>query len=395
MSDVPRSLDTLARRFDAGVLDGATDGARIRLEVDGEGSWDALLSGDGLSLEPADRRARVDALLTADASTWSAIAKDLRGGMRAYRARRLSIRRNLHLGVGFLAATGDRPPEGGLVFRRVEATMGELSYLEAGVGRPVVMLHGLGATKASFLPSIEALADSHRAIALDLPGFGESVKPIGAAYDARYFARAVEAALDALELDRADVIGNSMGGRVALELALRVPARVRKVALLAPSLSWLRPRPWARYLRWVRPELGLMQPAPRPVVERIVRALVPHASDGWVAAGVDEFLRSYVTARGRAAFYAAARSIYLEEPDGPEGLWTRLPELEPPALFVWGRHDPLVPIGFSRHVERALPSAAHVELDCGHVPQLERPRQTHAALHEFFAARGPRRRRAA
>ncbi len=88
--------------------------------------------------------------------------------------------------------------------------------------------------------------------------------------------------------------------------------------------------------------------------------------------------------RGRAAFYGAARSIYLEEPHGPDGFWTRLPELRPPSLFVWGRHDGLVPIRFADHVRRALPAAEHVELDCGHVPQLERPKQTHAALLRFF-----------
>jgi pimeloyl-ACP methyl ester carboxylesterase len=54
---------------------------------------------------------------------------------------------------------------------------------------------------------------------------------------------------------------------------------------------------------------------------------------------------------------------------------------------VWGRDDRLVPIGFRRHVERALPTARHVELDCGHVPQMEAPRETHAAILEFFRSR--------
>jgi pimeloyl-ACP methyl ester carboxylesterase len=53
-------------------------------------------------------------------------------------------------------------------------------------------------------------------------------------------------------------------------------------------------------------------------------------------------------------------------------------------LFIWGRQDQLVPIGFMKHVERALPAARHLELDCGHVPQLEAPKQTHAAILRFF-----------
>jgi pimeloyl-ACP methyl ester carboxylesterase len=94
-----------------------------------------------------------------------------------------------------------------------------------------------------------------------------------------------------------------------------------------------------------------------------------------------------MTPRGRAAFYAAARNIYLDEPHGDNGFWSRLASLSPDALFVWGRRDSLVPIAFMKHVERALPSARHVELDCGHVPQVERPRETHAAIAAFLESR--------
>jgi pimeloyl-ACP methyl ester carboxylesterase len=171
---------------------------------------------------------------------------------------------------------------------------------------------------------------------------------------------------------------------VAIEAGLTQHERIGGLVLLSPALAWLRGRRWAPVVRALRPELGLIQLAPRPVVEGLVRRLIPGAADGWAAAGVDEFLRSYLTPRGRAAFYAAARNVYLDEPHGDDGLWTRLEKLSRDALFVWGRHDSLVPIGFRKHVERALPRARHVELACGHVPQLERPRETHAAMREFL-----------
>jgi pimeloyl-ACP methyl ester carboxylesterase len=157
--------------------------------------------------------------------------------------------------------------------------------------------------------------------------------------------------------------------------------------MLSPALAWLRDRRWAPVVRLLRPELGLLQMAPRPVVERVVRRLVPGGNSGWSAAGVDEFLRAYLTPRGRAAFYAAARNIYLDEPHGDDGFWNRLAGMSTDSLFVWGRRDTLVPIAFMKHVERALPSARHVELECGHVPQLERPRETHAAMRDFLASR--------
>ena len=140
-------------------------------------------------------------------------------------------------------------------------------------------------------------------------------------------------------------------------------------------------------MKAARPELGLLQLAPRPAVEAIVRRLVPGGMDGWAAIGLDEFLRAYCTPRGRAAFYAAARQIYLEEPYGENGFWTRLEELQPESLFVWGKQDKIVPIAFARHVEKALPHARHLELNCGHVPQIERPKETHQAIRQFLATR--------
>jgi pimeloyl-ACP methyl ester carboxylesterase len=386
---IHRVLRELVDRYDRSVADPGPETVRIRLLAgDGE-AWDAVI-GETARLETATDGAP-DASISADDETWRAIASDVRGGMTAYQAGRLHVRRNLHLGVGFLAATsGEAGSPRRLRFRTVQAASGPLSIVEAGQGPPVIAIHGLGATKASFLPTVAALGPSFRVIALDLPGFGESRKPLGAPYDARFFADAVLELLDALGLDRAHLIGNSLGGRVALEVGLRAPERVDRLVLLAPSMAWRRKRPWAPLLRMVRPELGAIQPTSRAAIERVVDRMIPGARDGWTAAGVDEFMRAYLTPRGRAAFYAAARQIYLEEPEGEDGFWPRLKTLSRPALFVWGRRDSLVPIGFARHVTDALPTAEHLELDCGHVPQLERPRATHAAAERFLSR--PRRR---
>jgi pimeloyl-ACP methyl ester carboxylesterase len=380
----PAALDTLVGRYDPDVLPLERDKVRIRLVVGGDGAHDAVLADGTARLEDAGGHA--DATLTADARTWERIAADVRGGMEAFRQRKLTVRQDLHLGVGFLAATSGMKEAGRLRFRTVSTADHRISLLEAGTGAAVVAIHGLGATKASFLATVAALAPRFRVIAIDLPGFGDSDKPVGAPYDARYFATAVVQLLDALELDRAHVIGNSLGGRAALEVGLRAPERVGRLALLAPSMAWRRKRPWAPALRLVRPELGVLPHAPRAVVERVLDRFMPEARTGWAAAGVDEFLRSFLTPRGRAAFYAAARQIYLEEPEGEDGFWPRLRSLSVPALFVWGRRDGLVPLAFARHVSEAVPAAEHLELDCGHVPQMERPRETHAAIERFFAA---------
>jgi pimeloyl-ACP methyl ester carboxylesterase len=381
----PAGIVALADRFDPDAIDIPGGRARIRLEVADETAWDAVVDYGGLVLERAAPDVEADALLQADAATWREVATDVRAGMAAFGRGRLRIRRSLHLGVGFLAATNGATGPGRLRFETLDTRRaGRISIFSAGLGDTVLCVHGLGGTKASFLPTVAALADTHRVVALDLPGFGESDKPIGAPYDAAWFARAAFETLDALGVDRAHLIGNSMGGRVAIEAGLIDRERVRGLVLLSPALAWLRERRWAPVVRALRPELGLIQMAPRSVVEGVVRRLIPGAADGWAAAGVDEFLRAYLTPRGRAAFYAAARNIYLDEPHGADGFWNRLAELSPDSLFIWGRHDRLVPIGFRKYVERTLPRARHVELDCGHVPQLERPRETHAAIRDFL-----------
>ncbi len=379
----PAALATLLERYDAAVIELPQGRARIRIAIGGEDDWDVLLlDGADPRAEPAGDRPP-DALLRADPATWKRIARDLRGGMAAWSSRRLTIRHNLHLGVGFLAATSGNDAPGRLRFGRVRTERhGALSTVEAGEGPPLVLLHGLGGTKLSFLPTIAALAERHRMIAVDLPGFGDSDKPLGS-YDAPFIARPIIALLDELELDRTHVLGHSLGGRIALEVALQAPERVDRLILMTPALAWLRQPPWAPYLRFARPELGFLQPAPRPLVEAVVRRLIPGArGDGWSAVAADEFLRSYLNGRGRHAFYATARNIALEP---AEAFWARLRELSPQAMFVWGRHDPLVPIGFMRHVEEALPAARHVELQCGHIPQIEAPGPLHRAIGAFLA----------
>jgi pimeloyl-ACP methyl ester carboxylesterase len=380
------AIGVLAERFDPDVIDLRRGRARVRLEAGPGTRRDAIIAGRRMRLRDADESAEPDAVLSADPATWARIAADFRGGMEAFRAGRLRIRGSMHAGVGFLAATSGSDEPGRLEFETLRTRgFGGISVLSAGTGPETILcVHGLGGTKASFLPTVNALAEDYRVVAMDLPGFGESDKPIGASYDAAWFARSVFATMDALGIEAAHVAGNSMGGRVAIEAGLTDRGRIGGLVLLSPALAWLRPRRWAPVLKALRPELGLIQPAPRPIVEAMVRRLVPSGNGGWTAAGVDEFLRSYLTRSGRAAFYAAARNIYLDEPHGDDGFWTRLKSLETDSLFVWGRHDMLVPIGFMRHVEQALPRAKHVELNCGHVPQVERPRETHAAIRRFL-----------
>jgi pimeloyl-ACP methyl ester carboxylesterase len=374
---ISKSVKTLARRYDPSASDPPLQ-ARVRLQA-GKEAHDVILDPDGASVVKANGT-EPDALLSGSPEAWRAAANG-RGGLTALGPGGLRMRRNLHVGAGFLAATAATRGAGRLRLQTVDTPHGAIATAQAGTGPALLALHGLGGTKASFLPTLALMSGTHRVIAADLPGFGDSDKPLRAAYDAAYFAEAMAGLLDALEIDRAHVVGNSMGGRIALEMGLTQPERVGKLVLLSPAMAWLRPRRYKPLVRFLRPELSMLPMPP----ERLVRRMVPAGDSGWAAAGIDEFWRSFSTARGRLAFSAVARNIYLDEPHGKTGLWTRIGKLQHDALFVWGRHDTLVPIAFMKHVERSFPAARHLELDCGHVPQVECPVETHDGIRDFLA----------
>jgi pimeloyl-ACP methyl ester carboxylesterase len=266
----------------------------------------------------------------------------------------------------------------------------DTAYLDAGPadGPVVVLLHGLGGTNASMLPLMWELASDHRVFAPDLPGFGGSAKP-HARYDAAWFVEWLTSFLDELEIERAVLVGNSMGGRVALEAGLRAPERVDALVLLSAAAAFRRLRTWVPLVRLLRPELGWSPiPLPHAMVVETIRAMFSDPDrmpKEWLEAAADEFLRVFSTRDGRFAFLSCLRQIYLDEAYGERGFWDRLPSLQPPALFVWGDRDRLVPAAFARYVARALPEAGAVVLeDCGHVPQFEHPEEVAAMTRGFL-----------
>ena len=210
-----------------------------------------------------------------------------------------------------------------------------------------------------------------------MPGFGQSSKPATASYSPTWLAETVRETLDALGIERAHVAGNSLGGRVAIELALRHPERVGGLALLSPAVAFVG-RSYPALVRLVRPEVALLpHQFTRGMIERRFHELF--ADPGGVnpslaAMVVDEFRRTYASPGARVAFFAALRQIYLDAPFGPKGFYTRLAGLAAPSLFVWGTHDEVIRPSMRHHVEQWLPSAEQVLLeDAGHIPQVERP----------------------
>ena len=312
-------------------------------------------------------------------------------GIQAYLDGRLQVRGNLAL-VMKLQSLFEDPELGSRSFRTgyTRAAGIRTFYLEAGEGTPLILLHGLGATSASMLPAFWDLAKDHRVIAPDLPGFGESGKPVRA-YNASFFGRWLLDLLDVLDVGKAHLVGNSMGGRIAIEAALQAPERVDRLVLLAPSLAFIKGRQFAPLVKLFRSELALLPLfVSRKRLTMFVRSMFSKPSrlpDSWYDSAVDEFLRTFSSPRGRTALFSAGREIYLESPYGEHGFWDRLAQLERPALFIWGAKDILVPVGFAKHVQKALPnSKSMIFNDCGHIPQFELPDRTNAAIRSFLGS---------
>src|SRR3954447_24043181 len=365
--------------------------ASYRIELDDLGlSWAVDLDENGCEVTASPEK-DPDVVIGTDAATWLELREGRLSGLDAFRSRRLWARGNLDLAVAFegdFKLPNGRPP---LVrIHEVRAGKAKISTLTAGKGaQTVILIHGLGSNKTSFFETVSALTPEYTVHAIDLPGFGSSSKPLRAPYDAAWFARSVCRFMDAQGIAQAHLVGNSLGGRVAIEVGLREPDRVRSLSLLCPSMAWRRRRHFVPVVKLLRPELAAI---PHSFGDVLVRQqfwsmfsrperIHPSAAD----VAVEEFLRTYRSVNARVAFHASARHIYLEEPNGPRGFSPRLRDLEPPSMFVWGDEDPLVPLAFARYVRDSMPSARQVVLEgCGHVPQVEHPVDANALVHDFI-----------
>jgi pimeloyl-ACP methyl ester carboxylesterase len=353
-------------------------------------TWEVRCTSQAARVRKGATRREPDVILSTDAETWLRLREGRFSGVDAFQQRLLSVRGNVDYAIGFegmFRLAGGRPPL--LQIHDVPVGRHRISTMTMGEGPDVLLLHGLGGTRASLLETAAALSRRYRVHAPDLPGFGSSGKPALGGYNAPWFAESMIGLMDELGIERAHLVGNSMGGRVAIERGLLHPERVGALGLLCPAVAWIR-RGFHPIVRLLRPELGLLP-------HSIRRSLV--ASQFWSifhnrdvidpAIGdlmVDEFRRIYHSAGARYAFLASARNIYLEAPYGRHGFYPRLTDLEPPALFIWGSHDPIIPAGFRGHVDKWLPSAEQVTLEaCGHVPQVERPDEVNHLLTRFFA----------
>jgi pimeloyl-ACP methyl ester carboxylesterase len=248
--------------------------------------------------------------------------------------------------------------------------MTSLAYSRTGTGAPLVLLHGIGLTRASWQPVIPALAERFDVIAVDLPGFGDSApfppeaEPLPSA-----LAAAVAALLDDLGVDRPHVAGNSLGGWVALELAALRPAA--SVTLLSPAGLWRRDTPQycrvsLRATRWLaRHGGGLLS---RLVKYRLVRAVVFGQTHGRPGRLTPQYARAAIYAMGTSpGFDATLRATLARR-------YRATVPLGAPVTVAFGSRDLILLPGQSRQLGE-LPPGTHTGTlpACGHIPMADNP----------------------
>lgn len=388
---VRTSLLELVERFrphEAAGLD-----VRWSIEVVGHRPYTIHIRGDHCMVS-VGRHDRIDATLRTDAETWLELVSGRVDGLAAFVRGRLRVEGDLHLAIRL--ETLFRPGAGANRFLRVVRTdVGgvDVESIVAGRGTPVLLIHGLAANKLSFVPTIDALSDGFEVHALDLPGFGMSDKPLPTPkrYSAAWFASVVRGYLRAHGMRSAYVVGNSMGGRVALELALRYPRRTAGVVGLGSAVAFDEWRWAAPFLRVMRGG-GWVGAAPFPLRRAWVESGIADLfhdpgripADN-IRAGADDLLRAIQDPRNRMAIVASARHLAAERGTGRRSFWGRLEELRTPSYWIWGDHDRLSSCRYAERV-RQHATGARVEVweDVGHVPQFEVPERTNASIRGFL-----------
>ena len=275
--------------------------------------------------------------------------------------------------------------------RRLQVDGRGVNVIDSGGDKPTLLfVHGLGGAWQNWLLNMPVFMDTHRVVALDLPGFGASEMPAGE-ISIQGYAKTLDAVCEQLGIDCPVLVGNSMGGFVGAEMALSFPTRVEKLVLVSAaglSTEYFQREPLLAFARlWaaattrtgVRSDAVVRRPRLRRLFLQSV-VLYPERLSGPLTAEL-------VQGAGKEGFVPALEALL------GYSFRDRLAQIEVPVLIVWGRNDLLVPVRDADTFEALIPDARKVIFeDTGHVPMLERPSRFNALLASFLAGdRSPER----
>lgn len=246
-------------------------------------------------------------------------------------------------------------------------------YVDVGSGAPVLLIHGLGGSIESWTNNIGELAKGMRVIAVDLPGFGLSDKP-KMNYTIKFYKEFVVQFLKQLQLEQASIVGSSLGGHVAAEVAINHPSFVNKLVLISPAGALPRSFKGSPAL------LRYVKVLDTKSVQQVKQAL--SAVDN---KPVDD---SYAELVYQKILMPGAREAFLSALAGSAKaprLTNRLGRIKAPTLLLWGKEDAMIPVKFVEPFVRMKNCRIVMLEHCGHRPHFERPELFNRIVSEFLA----------
>jgi pimeloyl-ACP methyl ester carboxylesterase len=268
---------------------------------------------------------------------------------------------------------------------RVQLPGAEVNYVELGEGEPIIFVHGISGSWQNWLENLPHFSRNHRAIALDLPGFGASPTPSWP-IDMPAYGRLLHDFCEKLGLGQdVTVAGNSMGGLVAAEAVLNEPSRFKRLVLVSAAgfiNTWLpHQRGKATSSAWNRFGGHVGALGRFTVTHRLARWLNFRFVIRYPSRLRKELLWEQVNSGVPCPGFAEAL-VGVIEYDARD----RLEEIEIPTLIVWGTDDWVIPSAAAHSYNRRIPHSQLAIFDhTGHVPQMERPQRFNRLLDEFIA----------
>ncbi len=253
-----------------------------------------------------------------------------------------------------------------------------IHYVQAGEGDPVVLIHGWNGSTFDLRYIIPELAQRYRVVAIDLLGYGYSARPADGDYSVAGQGKLVARMMDRLGIERAAVLGHSMGGAIAMWLALHCPERVELLILVdsATVNEMFRGRNWGLVLR---PLLPLLAPIllRKGIIRRGLRSAVHDP-----ACVTPETLEGHLRLlRMRGHLRASAKQLSDRRRDEAFDAG----RLRQPTLILWGEHDRWIPLSTGEELARLTPNARLVAIrSAGHLPLEEQPALCNRELFEFL-----------
>jgi pimeloyl-ACP methyl ester carboxylesterase len=262
-----------------------------------------------------------------------------------------------------------------------------LHQKEYGIGDPILCIHGLGANIFTWRHFVTHFPQTNKLILVDLKGFGASPKPFDTHYSIEEHANDIYRLILRDDLKRLTLVGNSLGGGIALLVAMRLceqdPTRLSKLILIdAGAYKEYLPG----YLKLMRSFLGklIVYLPPSKLAARFVLRASYYDKNKITEEQVDAYAEPIASEGGRHALLQTARQCI---PANSDEIITKLKSITVPTLILWGRHDGVIPLKVGERLDQDLPNATLEVLEqCGHIPQEEKPEETIATISHFMNA---------